>query len=532
MNLFQRLALEFFRDTSPQSDFFVEKKLQLKAEADLLDKQKKKADERRKEFRKLLDTFFERYESGEFERREEEIRQQAAETLRVLLALEDDGDLVTGIRKLETSLQAGFQKFESDISISKPRGLAFTKKLEKDWAAYRHMSEEIREIILSPLRKEIVEIIREATKNRISEAQHRETVMELLEKQKTALLRDLSALRTEAYNANEKMRITLRDVVREEFGQFRESAEKLLTDFTRDTARNPAIIEEARAAVEHELIKTRERETALLDAIKRQLTEFAEALRERETVDDRMGALEQRSQRMEEQLDFYSDFAQMGMAVGILQHEFEKTAGDMRIAMRDMKPWADGTPTLKTVYKRLRDSFDHIDGYLKILDPLGRRLNRSSVEISGDEIRIHLMRIFQKELDENGIDLKVTDKFLARTVACHSSALLAAFINVMDNAIYWVTNGAKVTKIIRLDVDEIGFLISNTGPGIEERMRERIFEFGETTKPGGRGMGLTISKETLRKEGFDLELIRAGADVEPVFRIKTVSNAAENEDVQ
>ena len=84
-----------------------------------------------------------------------------------------------------------------------------------------------------------------------------------------------------------------------------------------------------------------------------------------------------------------------------------------------------------------------------------------------------------------------------------------------------VSNGAKKEKVIKLDVDSKGFLISNSGPGIEEKIGERIFEFGETTKPGGRGMGLAISRDTLQREGFDIELLRTGKDVWPLFRIRT-----------
>ena len=194
------------------------------------------------------------------------------------------------------------------------------------------------------------------------------------------------------------------------------------------------------------------------------------------------------------------------------------------------RSWADGTPDLKKVYQRLRNSFDHLDDYLKMLDPLGRRLNRRKVELSGDEIRIHLRRIFRRKLEENEIELAPSASFLSKTVKCHTAGILGAFVNVVDNAIYWVANGARGEKVIRLDADENGFLISNSGPGIEERLRERIFDFGETTKPGGRGMGLAVSREALRREGFDLELINAGSDVAPLFQIKTIIHDEEGTD--
>lgn len=521
INFFQRLALEFFRPKSPQGETYWDKKNALTTEAKFLEKQKKKAEERRAEFGKLLQEFFKKYNVGEFDHRAEDIVKDTDNRLQRLMTLKDNGDLAIGVRELETDVWKRMSALESDANITKPRGLSLSNKLEKDWASYQRMASQIRTDIIQSLRKGLEEKIRRSTENRISETQRRAVALQLLESQRDGLVRDLSVLRSDAYAAADETLKTIKHVVREEFAQFREAVETLLINFTRTTAKKPVELEESRAIIEREITAIHEREASLLDSIRRQMTDFAESLKERETLEDRTGAMEQRTQRLEEQLEFYSDFAQMGMSVGILQHEFEKTARDMRTAMRDLKPWADGTPKLKVIYRRLRDSFEHLDGYLKLLDPLGRRLNRSKVEISGDEIRMHLLRIFRDTLDENGIQVEASNEFLAHKVKCRSSALLGAFINILDNAIYWVANGAKQEKSIRLDVDNEGFLVSNSGPGIEERLRERIFEFGETTKPGGRGMGLAISRDTLQREGFDLELIRAGSDVEPVFRIKT-----------
>ncbi len=530
INLFQRLAFEFFRENAPQSDTFWEHKNALKAEAKLLTKQKIKADERRAEFGKLIQHFFANYDQGNFDRRAEEIADYAETKLQSLLSLDDDGELAIGIRDLETGIWKRISELEAEISIIKPRGLSLTKRLEKDWAAYQRISVQIRSDLIAPLRHEIENSIRNATASRIDDAQRRTMALQLVDLQKNRLVKDITSLRSEAYSAADETQKVLKEVIREEFANFREAVEILVINFTRDTASNPAKLEDAKLAIERELSLIRERETSLLDAIRRQMKELAESLQERETIDDRTGALEQRAQKLEEQLEFYSDFAQVGMGVGILQHEFENTARNMRLAIRDLKPWADGTPDLKKVYQRLRNSFDHLDGYLKMLDPLGRRLNRKKVELSGDEIRIHLRRIFRRRLEENEIELAPSSAFLSKTVKCHSAGILGAFVNLVDNAIYWVANGARGEKVIRLDADENGFLISNSGPGIEERLRERIFDFGETTKPGGRGMGLAVSREALRKEGFALELIRAGSDVAPLFQIKTNIQGGEGAD--
>ena len=53
-------------------------------------------------------------------------------------------------------------------------------------------------------------------------------------------------------------------------------------------------------------------------------------------------------------------------------------------------------------------------------------------------------------------------------------------------------------------------MVSDSGPGVGIRDREAIFESGFSRKPGGRGMGLSIGRDGLRRVGFDLRLIDGG----------------------
>lgn len=521
INFFQRLAYEFFRESSPQGESYYENKEALKAESELLKKQGKKAKNRRDKFKKQLDEFFKKYESGKFEETGENIRNTVKNKLDHAISIDNREDLAAEIRNIEKELSKELWDLKNEISIPKPRGLSLTKKLEKDHAAFQRLSNKIRSETINPLEEELFDMIRKTTSNLISDIERRDSAMEVLESTRDQFVKDLSALRRDAYSATEKMRSTLKTVVKEEFSRFTKDLENHLVEFTRKSADRPEQIDSIRASIEEEIKDIKEREVSLFEAIKRQMVDFQETLKERETLEDRTGALEQKTQRLEEQLEFYSEFAQIGTAVGILQHEFEKSAANLRASMRDLKPWADGTPDLKMVYNRMRESFDHLDGYLKLLDPLGRRLRRTKVKLSGEEIKTYLYRIFQNTLDENEIKLLVSKDFKATKIECMSSAVLGAFVNIVDNAIYWVANGATDEKKIWLGTTPEGFTISNSGPGIEERHRERIFEFGETTKPGGRGMGLSISKEALQKEGFDLELIRSGKNTNPAFLIRT-----------
>jgi signal transduction histidine kinase len=70
-------------------------------------------------------------------------------------------------------------------------------------------------------------------------------------------------------------------------------------------------------------------------------------------------------------------------------------------------------------------------------------------------------------------------------------------------------------------------LISDTGPGISERDRESIFELGFTRKPGGRGMGLHISRNVLQRVGYTLSLDPDMVDEGATFRIAPLQEEAE-----
>ena len=49
-------------------------------------------------------------------------------------------------------------------------------------------------------------------------------------------------------------------------------------------------------------------------------------------------------------------------------------------------------------------------------------------------------------------------------------------------------------------------VISDSGPGIHQRDWESVFEHGFTRKPSGRGLGLYISREVLRRVGYTIDV--------------------------
>ena len=79
-------------------------------------------------------------------------------------------------------------------------------------------------------------------------------------------------------------------------------------------------------------------------------------------------------------------------------------------------------------------------------------------------------------------------------------------MNIIENAILLLDDINNDEKI-NLDADDTGFLISNNGPSISQRDYSAIFDQEFTRKPGGRGLGLFISKKALQSEHMDIETL-------------------------
>lgn len=97
------------------------------------------------------------------------------------------------------------------------------------------------------------------------------------------------------------------------------------------------------------------------------------------------------------------------------------------------------------------------------------------------------------------------DRNLPKTMA-DSMQLQQVFLNLLFNASEAMQNGGELTAKTRYDVrtDAIEIEISDTGKGIDENTRSKIFQPFFTTKSKGTGLGLAISKQLVEQHGGDI----------------------------
>ena len=505
-NFFVQMAADFFRKEGTYSERFVETKKEVEREhiaqarrAGLVRSRKAAFAQRLSDFHKSLD---DKAPQAEADRICAEVEAGVQRALHM-------DDPVTGaeaIYRTERDARRALRELEDAHRIARPK-IALNRTLQREWQAYLRLRSEIEENLFAPTRRAVDRFLNEETaKSRLGVDRRR---------------RAETALDERAVFARSRTREGRRDVLAEVervhvgMGRGARNAMETVENEIRHTvgefeSLNVADLSDA------EFVATRDQAEARIVSVMERQAQFLEVLAEQlrvidptgeTSIEDQLAAVEQRNLALEERTSMELEVAQLGMAVNIVSHELGATVRSIRHNLGRLKGWADVNENLRGLSDDLRASFEHLDGYLSLLTPLNRRLYRKPAHIRGKEVFEFVRDLFADRMRRHGITLADTAAFARATVHGYRSTFYPPFVNLVDNAVYWLSRLSEGSeRRITLDAIDGDMLVTDSGPGVHPRDYEAIFEYGFTRKPSGTGMGLAIARETLRGVGYDLLL--------------------------
>ena len=524
------VAADFFREEGVHGERFTSRKREMEETERHLRARAKQVTAKRTKFKKDLTAFFDRMET---DRPLEKIMELGVSTEARVREAGLDRDRARAARRIidiEREARRTLRDLETRYRVSKPR-IGISRALQREWGDYQEGFEnlvlnirDIRDTIESVVTKEVTKAgvdvsareRMESALNEVAQTARRETKAGRKDVEATA---DdiLTGTRTIAGQCVRDVEYTIRAA---------------MADFPRRDLTNmddQQLIAE-RSALETPIREALDNATRRLDALRSQLT--AVNLKGDSSLVDQLEAVEQSNVTLREQAAADLQLAQLGMAIEIISHEFGAAIRSVRSGLRSLKAWANVNQELTSLYQGIRGSFDHLDGYLTLFTPLQRRLYRKAVDIRGWEIHEFLTNLFSQRLARHNVELTRTDAFASATVRGYPSSFYPVFVNLVDNAIYWLAGqNERLERRIQLDASGKAFRISDSGPGVHDRDRDDIFDIGFTRKPGGRGMGLHISRATLREVGYDLILEASGRRRGATFLIAPIKAKDEEADV-
>jgi two-component system sensor histidine kinase HydH len=100
-----------------------------------------------------------------------------------------------------------------------------------------------------------------------------------------------------------------------------------------------------------------------------------------------------------------------------------------------------------------------------------------------------------------GVSLRAVGLEALPTLEGDPGQIRQVFVNLMENAVHAVGDTGSVTLSASADADAVVLVLEDSGPGVSESIRRRMFEPLMTTKSGGIGLGLPLVKRILERHG-------------------------------
>jgi len=522
INFFVQVAAEFFRDSGARTDIYRSRKEELSSNEVIRRDHEVAAKKQRDSLANNLDAMFEKVSGDEPRRDVDKFVADLQERLRATPQAGDAAVFEATLLGIDTQARKQLDNIRKRYRLPKPRGLALTPKLQREMEFYETQLEVLEQDVFAPTRERINTMIAKATQDGRIAIDRRKQVEQSLSREVKRARQDVAQAVEETEKAAHALHEQARSTIRDASGILEGIIAASIDHVARleVSALNDEQVVAERKRIEENIREAAEHARDVLLKLREVIYSTTTGLGAKGTTPlELVEALEEEVLTLREKADADLALLQLGMAIEVINHEFAVSIRAVRLALKRFKGWADMNPKLKDVYRDIKDSFEHLDGYLTLFTPLQRRLYRQEIEFTGADISEYVSGLFKERLERDNIKLDATERFRKHVLKSYPSTFYPVFVNLIDNALFWLKDRPD-PRFVRLDIDGPAMLVADSGPGISKRDRDAVFELGFTRKPGGRGLGLHVSRAVLQKVNYKLTLVDPDPGMGATFRIE------------
>lgn len=184
----------------------------------------------------------------------------------------------------------------------------------------------------------------------------------------------------------------------------------------------------------------------------------------------------------------------------------------------DAPPLDDAREALQTIERRSQGLIHFVESYRSLT-----KIPKPSFALfPAADLFANVGTLLRTSLAEQGIALAVEVEPPTLELAADEELIEQVLINLLLNAMQALEGrpGARIALRARLgDEGRPVVEVWDNGPGILPEVRERVFVPFFTTKPGGSGIGLSLSRQIMRLHGGTLS-VRSAPGAETVFALR------------
>ncbi len=188
--------------------------------------------------------------------------------------------------------------------------------------------------------------------------------------------------------------------------------------------------------------------------------------------------------------------ASLASTVGDLVKQSQES-GTEDSAQLNVETREDIREAAATIQKRSKGLLHFIDAYRHLT-----KIPKPNFEIFGvSELLERVAQLFKNQLDESGINLRIRVDPKSLELTADPQLMEQVLINLVLNSVEMLEGRSNGTIELSSGLDEGGRVLiraADNGPGIPEQVKEKIFTPFFTTKRGGSGIGLSLSRQIMR----------------------------------
>ncbi len=216
----------------------------------------------------------------------------------------------------------------------------------------------------------------------------------------------------------------------------------------------------------------------------------------------------------DEQIVALFESAAVGLSARGLAHELRTHLTEIRQRTSEIERITKRkTGNVLPLLRSIRLSCSAISSAASLIDPM---LPRSRAIKESIPLKAFLQGYFKSRASNfNRAGIKTLITGIGITVRANRPRLTQILDNLVRNSTYWLRRGELIgkntkPKQISVELTRSGFIVADTGPGVDPHYEETLFEIFVTAKPdrdAGQGLGLFIVTELLRIDGCEIALL-------------------------
>ncbi len=194
----------------------------------------------------------------------------------------------------------------------------------------------------------------------------------------------------------------------------------------------------------------------------------------------------------------------MGRVVAGIAHEIRNPLNSIRLSIRLLAKRLQGQAPAGEIITLITSEIDRLDSLLKSLLIFGadepEKLRRQPLQ----PVLERTLALVKPHAEEHGVKIQVTAPGECQALV-DGNYLQQALMNLLLNAIDASGQNGEVGLSLSPADAHVEISVEDSGPGLTLEQQERIFEAFYTTKAGGTGLGLAVTKTLLEKMGATIE---------------------------